>query len=285
VIVRAAVVQATPAAFDVHACLDLVEHWCAKAAPAQLVVFPEVFVSGYPRGVDFGVSIGNRTSAGRDQYLRYWNGAIDVPGPAVTRLAKIAQTHACNLVIGVTERDGGTLYCTVLFFSAAGQFLGKHRKLVPTALERVIWGCGDGSTMEVFPTSIGRIGAAICWENYMPLYRTALYRQGVEFYCAPTADGRESWIATVRHIAMEGRCFVLSANQIGGEPVASTGGSCIVNPLGRIVAGPNYDTECVLSADLDTEDLIRAKFDFDAVGHYARNDVFRLIVNKSETKP
>ncbi len=283
-IIRAAVVQATPVAFDVDASLDRVAHWMSKAAPAQLVVFPEVFLSGYPRGVDFGVSIGNRTDAGREQYLRYWNGAIDVPGPATARLGELAREHAAHLVIGISEREGGTIYCTVLFFGPDGSLLGKHRKLVPTAQERVIWACGDGSTMQVYDTAIGKIGAAICWENYMPLYRTALYQQGIEFYCAPTADGRESWIATVRHIAMEGRCFVLSANQFGGSPVASTGGSCIVDPLGRLIAGLNYDGECVIAADLDRDDIVRGKFDFDVIGHYARNDVFRLIVRKSDDK-
>ena len=283
-IIRAAVVQATPVAFDVDACLEQVARWTRKAAPAQLVVFPEVFVSGYPRGVDFGVSIGNRTDAGREKYLEYWNGAIEVPGPATARLGGIAREYSTHLVIGVTERDGGTLYCSALFFSPDGALLGKHRKLMPTALERVIWGCGDGSTMPVYDTAIGKLGAAICWENYMPLYRTALYQQGIQLYCAPTADGRESWIATVRHIAMEGRCFVLSANQIGGQPVASTGGSCIVNPLGKIVAGPDYESECVIAVDLDTDDIIRGKFDFDVVGHYARNDVFKLVVNKLDGK-
>ena len=283
-IIRAAVVQATPVAFQVDACLEQVAHWTAKAAPSQLVVFPEVFLSGYPRGVDFGVSIGNRTAAGRDKYVTYWNGAIDVPGPATNRLGEIARQHATHLVIGVTERDGGTLYCTALFFDADGRMLGKHRKLMPTALERAIWGCGDGSTMPVFDTAIGKLGAAICWENYMPLYRTALYQQGIQLYCAPTADGRESWIATMRHIAMEGRCFVLSSNQIGGDPVPSAGGSCIVNPLGQILAGPNYESECVLAVDLDTDDIIRGKFDFDVVGHYARNDVFKLIVNTADGK-
>ena len=283
-IIRAVVVQATPVAFDVDASLDRVAHWMSKSAPAQLVVFPEVFLSGYPRGVDFGVTIGNRTDAGREQYLQYWNGAIDVPGPATARLGELAREHATHLIIGVSEREGGTIYCTVLFFGPDGSLLGKHRKLMPTAQERVIWGCGDGSTMQVHDTAIGKIGAAICWENYMPLYRTALYQQGIEFYCAPTADGRESWISTVRHIAMEGRCFVLSANQIGGEPVASKGGSCIVDPLGRVIAGPNYDDECLIAADLDRDDIIRGKFDFDVTGHYARNDVFRLVVNKSDGK-
>ncbi len=280
--ITASVVQATPVAFDANACVELVDHWTRKARGSQLVVFPEVFVSGYPRGLQFGATIGNRTPEGRDEYLRYWNGAIEVPGPQTERLGEVAKEHGVYLVVGVTERGGATLYCTVLFFAPDGTLLGKHRKLMPTALERVIWGCGDGSTMEVFDTPIGKLGAAICWENYMPLFRTALYQQGVQLYCAPTADGRESWIATVRHIAMEGRCFVLSCNQFGGSPVASAGGSCIIDPLGRLLAGPDYEGECVLTAELDLDDIVRGKFDFDVVGHYARNDVFRLIVNKGD---
>jgi len=283
--VTASVVQATPVAFDAHACIDLVAHWTSESASkdgSQLVVFPEVFVSGYPRGLNFGVTIGNRTPEGREEFLRYWNGAIDVPGPATVRLGEIARENNVHLVIGVTERGAtGTLYCTVLFFSPDGSLLGKHRKLMPTALERVIWGCGDGSTMPVFDTPFGKLGAAICWENYMPLYRTSLYQQGIELYCAPTADGRESWISTVRHVAMEGRCFVLSCNQIGGSPVPAAGGSCIIGPLGQILAGPDYERECILTTRLDLDDIVRAKFDFDAAGHYARNDVFRLIVNTS----
>jgi nitrilase len=284
-IVKASVVQATPVAFDSNACVDQVAHWTREAAQngSQLVVFPEVFISGYPRGFTFGVTIGNRTSEGREEYLRYWNGAIEVPGPASTRLSAIARENGVHLVVGVTERAGGTLYCTVVFFGPDGTFMGKHRKLMPTALERVIWGCGDGSTMPVFDTPIGKLGAAICWENYMPLYRTSLYEQGIQLYCAPTADGRESWIATVRHIAMEGRCFILSCNQFGGTPVPSTGGSCIVGPLGQLLAGPNYEGECLINADLDLDDIVRAKFDFDVAGHYARNDIFRLIVNRGDT--
>jgi nitrilase len=282
-LVTTSVVQATPVAFDSAACIELVARWTSEAAGkegSQLIVFPEVFVSGYPRGFDFGVTIGNRTPEGREEFLRYWNGAIEVPGPATVRLGEIARENSVHLVIGVNERGAtGTLYCTVLFFAPDGTLLGKHRKLMPTALERVIWGCGDGSTMQVFDTPIGKLGAAICWENYMPLYRTSLYQQGIELYCAPTADGRESWISTVRHVAMEGRCFVLSCNQIGGSPVASAGGSCIVGPLGQILAGPDYERECILTARLDLDDIVRAKFDFDAAGHYARNDVFQLVVN------
>lgn len=201
-----------------------------------------------------------------------------------------------HLVIGVVERDGGTLYCTVLFFSPDGAFLGKHRKVMPTAVERIIWGCGDGSTLPVFDSPLGGLGAVICWENYMPLPRTAMYAKGVEIYCAPTADGRKTWIPTVQHLALEGRCFVLSCNQFarrsdfppehrtvqGDEPhtILSEGGSCIVNPLGEILAGPYYDGETVLTAEIDRREITRAKFDLDVVGHYARPDIFRLHVNE-----
>ncbi len=206
-----------------------------------------------------------------------------------------------HLVIGVMERSGGTLYCTVLFFAPDGRCLGKHRKLMPTAAERLIWGSGDGSTLPVLETPVGRVGAVICWENYMPLLRTAMYAKGIEIYCAPTADGRDTWLPTVRHIAQEGRCFVLSCNQFarrrdypvdyptafGDDPetVLSRGGSCIIGPLGQILAGPDYDGEAILTADLDLAEIARARLDFDAVGHYARPDVFQLTVDETSRIP
>jgi nitrilase len=205
------------------------------------------------------------------------------------------------VVAGVIEREGGTLYCTVLFFAADGSYLGKHRKLMPTASERLVWGYGDGSTLPVFETDLGRIGAVICWENYMPLLRMTMYSKGVQLYCAPTADGRDSWLSTVRHIATEGRCFVLSSNQFcrrsdypidydtsfGNDPetVLSRGGSCIVNPLGEIIAGPDYEGECVLVADLDLDQITEGKFDLDVVGHYSRPDVFQMTVNERPNQP
>ena len=219
-----------------------------------------------------------------------------MPGEACDEIAAIAREAEVYLVIGVIERDGGTLYCSVLFFAPDGQYLGKHRKLVPTASERLIWGQGDGSTMPVFDTAIGKLGAAICWENYMPLYRTSLYAKGVQLYLAPTADSRDGWLASMRHVALEGRCFVLSCNQFarrsdyppdypadfagGPEAIVTRGGSCIVNPFGELIAGPVYDEETILSAELDVADTIRGKFDLDVVGHYGRPDVFRLIVNQ-----
>jgi len=238
-----AVVQAAPVAFDTGATLAKVDARTREAAArgAKLVLFPEAFIGGYPRGMDFGATVGNRSAQGRDQYREYWENAIDVPGSAVTRLGEIAAAHAVYLVIGVIEREGGTLYCTVLFFDPQGGFLGKHRKLMPTGSERLIWGFGDGSTMPVFDTPIGKMGAVVCWENYMPLMRAAHYAKGVQLYLAPTADGRDTWLATVRHIAVEGRCFVLSSNQfmrrgdypdgyesdLGNDPakVVSRGGS------------------------------------------------------------
>ena len=213
--VRAAVVQAAPVAFDRERTLEKVRALAAEAAGsgARLIVFPEAFVSGYPRGLDFGARVGSRTPEGREMFRRYWDSAVDVPGPATEEIGAAARDAGAYLVIGVIERDGGTLYCTVLFFDPGGALLGKHRKLMPTAAERLVWGQGDGSTMPVFDTPIGRLGAVICWENYMPMLRMHMYARGVQIYCAPTADDRETWLATMRHIALEGRCFVLGCNQ------------------------------------------------------------------------
>ena len=296
--VRVAVVQSAPVSFDRDCTLAKVRTLTAQAAErgARLVVFPEAFVSAYPRGMTFGAVVGERSAEGREWYRRYWESSVDVPGPAPDTLGEIAREADAHIVIGVIERDGGTLYCTALFFAPTGALLGKHRKLVPTASERLVWGQGDGSTMPVFDTPIGKIGAAICWENYMPLYRTALYAKGVQLYVAPTADSRDGWVASMRHIALEGRCFVLSCNQFArrgdyprdypgdlpadSDAVVTRGGSCIVDPLGQVVAGPVYDAEAILTADIDLADTVRGKFDLDVVGHYARPDVFQLLVNE-----
>ncbi len=213
--VRAAVVQAAPVVFDLSGTLEKVRALTADAAlkGAQLVAFPEAFVSGYPKGLDFGARVGSRTVEGRRMFRRYFESAVEIPSAAATELGAIARDHSVHLVIGVIEREGGTLYCTVLFFNPAGDLLGKHRKLMPTAMERLIWGMGDGSTMPVFDTPVGRLGAVICWENYMPLLRMAMYSKGIELYCAPTVDDRDTWARSMQHIAFEGRCFVLSAVQ------------------------------------------------------------------------
>src|SRR3954447_6743364 len=296
--VRAAVVQSAPVLFDTPRALDKLADLTADAARrrAELVVFPEAFVGGYPKGHEFGVSLGVRTPDGRDEFRRYFESAVEIPGPATDVIGSVARDHGLHLVVGVIERAGGTLYCSSLTFGPDGRLLGKHRKLMPTAMERVVWGTGDGSTLPVVDTPLGRIGSVICWENYMPLLRTAMYARGVELYCAVTVDDRETWVPTVRHIALEGRCFVLSACQVlrradlpPGYPTGRfpadqdwliRGGSCVVGPLGELLAGPVYGEECVLAATLDRADLARAKFDFDVVGHYSRPDVFRLEVNE-----
>lgn len=299
----AAVVQAAPVAFDRDRTLEKLRDLAADAARrgARLAVFPEAFVSAYPKGLDFGARVGMRTREGREDFRRYFDSAVDVPGPAVDFLAQVAAESRLHLVVGVIEREIGTLYCTVLFFAPDGRYLGKHRKLMPTAMERLVWGFGDGSTLPVFDTPLGRLGAVICWENYMPLLRTAMYAKNIQLWCAPTADGRKTWIPTMQHVALEGRCFVFSCNQFtrrrdfpadyravqGDEPdtVISEGGSCIVSPLGEILAGPNYDGECILSAEIDLAEIARGKYDFDVVGHYARPDVFRLVVNERPQPP
>lgn len=296
------VVQAAPVVFDRERTLKKVDALAAEAAHrgARLVLFPEAFVSAYPRGLDFGAVFGSRTDEGREQFRRYWESSVDVPGPAVEALGCTAKRTKTYLVIGVIERDRGTLYCTILFFSPDGAYLGKHRKVMPTASERLVWGFGDGSTMPVFNTPLGKLGAVICWENYMPLMRTAMYGKGIELYCAPTADARDSWVSSMRHIAVEGRCFVLSCNQfnrrsdypadypaLGSDPraIVARGGSCIVDPFGNFLAGPSTDGEVILTAEIDRGQIVRGKFDLDVVGHYARPDIFQLQVDERPKKP
>jgi nitrilase len=301
--VTVAVVQAGAIPFDTQACVDKAARLVADAARqgAEIVVFPEAFVPGYPKGLDFGLVVGARDAAGREEFRIFFDAAIEVPGPYTARLAEAAAAHGVYVVIGVVERAGGTLYCTALFFGPRGTLLGKHRKLMPTAMERTIWGFGDGSTLTVVESPWGRIGAVICWENYMPLLRMAMYAKNVVLYCAPTADDRDTWIASMRHIALEGRCFVLTACQyllrrdlpasvrvaLGEKPesVLMRGGSAIVGPLGQVLAGPCYEGETILAAELDLDEIVRARFDFDVAGHYARPDVFQLAVNEQELTP
>ncbi|TAT82281.1 nitrilase-related carbon-nitrogen hydrolase [Rhizobium ruizarguesonis] len=294
---RAAVVQAAPVSGDTSATVDKTIGLIREAAAlgANIVVFPEAFIGGYPKGANFNIYIGARTPEGRQEFADYHAGAIVVPGPETADLAEAVREAGLFLTIGVIERDGGTLYCTALYFTPEG-LAGKHRKLMPTGAERLCWGFGDGSTLDTVETPWGPMGAVICWENYMPLMRTAMYGKGITLYCAPTADDRDSWAATMRHVALEGRCFVLSAcqyltrrdfpqsmgNRITDEPeaVLMRGGAIIVDPLGRVLAGPDYSGETILTADLDTDDIVRAQFDFDVVGHYGRPDVFRLMVDE-----
>jgi nitrilase len=298
---RAAVVQTAPVARDTAATIAKTVALIADAGKlgANVAVFPEALIGGYPKGADFHIFIGARTPEGRQEYANYRSRAINVPGPETLAIGDAARESDLYVTVGVIEREGGTLYCTALYFGPDGSLRGKHRKLMPTAAERLCWGFGDGSTLDTITTPWGPMGAVICWENYMPLLRMSMYSKGIAIYCAPTADDRDSWTATMRHIALEGRCFVLSAcqyltragfpddmhNRLSDERTAvlMRGGSVIVDPLGHIVAGPDFSGETILSAELDTEDIARAQFDFDPVGHYARPDIFRLTVNEQPT--
>ena len=301
--VRAAVVQAGAIPLDAEAGIDKAIRLIGDAAGrgAKVIVFPEAFITGYPKGQSYGLVVGARDPAGREEFRLYLDAAIDVPGPGTRRLGEAAAAHAVFVVIGVIEREGGTCYCTVLFFGPDGTLLGKHRKLMPTALERMIWGFGDGSTLTAVDSPYGRIGSVICWENYMPMLRMAMYAKQVALYCAPTADDRDTWMPTMRHVALEGRCFVLTACQflrrrempasvrvaLGDSPdaILMRGGSAIISPLGKVLAGPHHDGEAILTADLDLGEIGRGKFDFDVVGHYARPDVFQLLVNERPMPP
>ena len=294
----AAVAQTATVMFDTAATVAKAETLMAEAAArgAQVLVFPEAFIGGYPKGADFHIFIGARTPEGRQDFLKYYEAAVALDGPEIAQLAQAAGAHKLYVCVGIIEREGGTLYCTAVYLGPEGTVLGHHRKLMPTALERLVWGYGDGSTLKAVDTPFGKLGAVICWENYMPALRMAMYQQRVALYCAPTADDRDSWISTMQHIAMEGRCFVLSScqhlrraqfpmeamhNRLPDAPetLLMRGGSCIISPAGKVLAGPVYGEDVLLTAEIDLDDIPRAQMDFDPVGHYARPDVFQLAVN------
>ena len=299
---KIAVIQEAPVLFDLEKTMEKTIQLSREAAAsgAKLIVFPESFIPCYPRGLTFGMVIGSRTSEAREDFQRYYENAVAVPGPDVDRLAELAKELQVYLSIGVTEKNGngldGTLHCSNLFFGPEG-YLGRHRKLKPTAGERVIWGEDDGSTMTVIDTPYGKMGSLICWENYMPLARMAMYLKGVNLYIVPTADQREVYQATLRHIAFEGRCFVIASNQyveksmyptdlkyykdLASQPeVMCRGGSCIINPYGEYVAGPLFDRAGILTAEIDLDQISQSKFDWDPTGHYNRPELFQFKVNE-----
>ena len=307
-VVRAAVVQAAPVLFELDATIDKLADLVAEANSqgARLVVLPEAFIPAYPRGLSFGAVVGSRSEEGRDLWARYWANSVDLDGPQGQRIADVAGSNGVYLAVGVIEKDseygGGTLYCTLAYFGPDGTLLAKHRKLKPTGSERLIWGEGDGSTLSTVRTEWATLGGLICWENYMPLARATMYAKGVEIYVAPTADCRDTWQATMRHVAVEGRCFVLGCNQfvtrsmypddlrdnpeVGVLPEeVCRGGSVVYSPHGELLAGPLYGAEGTLLVDLDMREISRAKYDFDPVGHYGRNDVFRLSVDERRRRP
>ncbi|MEU0791420.1 carbon-nitrogen hydrolase family protein [Amycolatopsis sp. NPDC005961] len=238
----------------------------AEIRGASLVVLPEAVLGGYP---------------GRVPFPEYFRAAVAVPGPETRALAGLAARTGASLVVGVIERDGSTLYSTAVFLDPSLGLVAKHRKLVPTERERLFWGRGDGSTLPAVPTAAGLAGAAICWENHMPLLRAAMYAKGVEIWCAPTADDRDVWQASMRHIADEGRCFVISAcpyESSGADPFR--GGSVIVGPLGDVLAGPLRDAEGLITASIGLGEIVTARKSLDVSGHYARPDVFALTVDE-----
>ncbi|WP_251570362.1 carbon-nitrogen hydrolase family protein [Parasutterella muris] len=263
---------------------------------AELVVMPEALLGGYPKGEIFGAYLGYRLPEGRADFAAYYENAIDVPGPECEELAALSARTGASLVVGCIEKTPHALYCSALFFDPESGLAAKHRKLLPTASERLVWGMGDGSTLPVVQTKAGKVGACIYWENHMPLLRSYMYAKGVEVYCAPTVDCRDQWQHSMKHIAHEGRCFVVTAVQYLPSPEAlgktvphwkddeelMRGGSVIVDPMGQVLAGPLYHKEGLVSAEIDLEDIVKAKYDMDVSGHYARPDVFSLHV---DTRP
>lgn len=263
------------------------------ASGARLVVMPEALLGGYPKGEDFGTRLGYRMPAGREAFARYYDNAIDIDGPELAELAALSARTGATLVLGVIERAGASLFCTAVFIDPERGLVARHRKLMPTGTERLIWSQGDGSTMPVVDSAAGRLGAAICWENHMPLFRTAMYAKGVEIWCAPTVDARDIWRSSMRHIAHEGRCFVISACQVQPSPAELglqvdgweadrpliAGGSMIVGPLGDVLAAPLERETGLVTAEVDRDDLVKARYDLDVVGHYARPDIFTLHID------
>jgi nitrilase len=297
--IKAAVVQASSIPFDPQKSAEKAAGLIREAAQegAALAVFPEAFLGGYPKGAAFGTVVGRRTDTGRAHFKRYMEGAVTLDGPELALLSDVSADTGVHVVIGVVERVGRTLYCTGVTLSPEKGVAGYHRKLMPTGQERVIWGFGDGSTIAPVDTPFGRVGTVICWENYMPAFRQAMYAQGTEIYCAPTADDRATWAPSMVHIALEGRVHVLSACQaikLGEYPPSyrddfgleasdddyiMRGGSMIVSPLGEVLAGPVFNTETILYADIDTGIGRASNLDFDVCGHYSRPEVFHLSVN------
>ncbi|WP_282050864.1 carbon-nitrogen hydrolase family protein [Maribacter aquivivus] len=296
--VKVCLIQDSPVFFDKEKTIQKIESLVKTHARqgCELIVFPESFIPGYPRGFSFGAVVGSRTEEGRKIYTEYHKNSLDIEGEELQRLVKLAKTEKVYLVIGITEKqsNNGILFCSMLYISPTDGFLGVHRKIKPTGSERIIWSEDDGKSLVSFDTKIGKLGGLICWENYMPLARMSMYQKGVEIYIAPTADSREEWTSTMKHIALEGRCFVLGCNQyytksmypekyqhlVENEPEnLCRGGSVIVSPLGKVIAGPLFDEAGALIAEIDLDEIVHAKLDFDVNGHYSRNDIFEFKAN------
>jgi nitrilase len=293
-VVKVACVQAEPVAFEREATIDKLEHLVAEVAgaDARLALFPETFIPVYPsnRWVRYlaGWS-GDDSGDARDIFARLAQQSVTIPGPDSDRLAEIARTHGVWLAVGANELERGTVYKSLLVYSPAGELALHHRKLMPTNHERLVWGLGDGKGLETVKTDLGKVGGLICWENLMPLARAALYQDGVEIYLAPTADDSEEWHDSMKHIARESRAFVLSSCVFqrassyphdvplaDGDELVGRGGSAILGPDGSYLAGPLWNEEGILYAELDPQQLYKARQRFDPAGHYSRPDLLRL---------
>lgn len=295
---RIAVVQAAPVLFDKEACLEktlaLMEE--AAANGAELIVFPELFIPGYPFGMTFGFTVGSRTAEGRADWKRYYDASILVPGPETARLAEAAKRLGVYVSLGISERDAvtATLYNSNLFIAPDGTVMN-HRKLKPTGSERVVWGDADRDFFPVMDTPWGPMGSMICWESYMPLARAALYQKGVALYISPNTNDNPEWQHTIRHIAIEGHCYFVNCDMIipkSSYPkdlsdaaeaeiarlpeTACRGGSCVIDPFGHAVTDTLWDEEGILYADLDMQQVPASRMEHDVCGHYARPDVTRL---------
>lgn len=259
----------------------------------KLVVLPEATIGGYPKGSQFGTYLGYRLPEGRKEFAEYFKQSVVIPGPEISQLEGFSKRTGAMVATGVIERGGSTMYCTIVYIDPVLGYIGKHRKLMPTATERLVWGQGDGSTLYVAESAeLGNIGGGICWENYMPLYRAAFYAKNLSIYIAPTVDDREIWASLIKTIAVEGRQFAISAvpflsweesaRELPGyareQPI--NGGSLIVDPYGEVLAGPFVGKEGLLTAEIDMDVIIEARYDLDPAGHYTRPDVFQLSVDE-----
>jgi nitrilase len=303
--IRIAAVQASSVFLDLEASIEKAVRLIREAAAegARLVVLPEAFLSGYPLWVWF--IPGAKTHPLRELYAELHANSVAIPGPVTQRLGEVALECTVTVAIGVNERNSeasnSTLFNTLLYIGPDGSVIGRHRKLVPTTAEKLVWGRGDGSDLEVYDLPFGRLGGLICWENYMPLARYALTAWGAQFHAAPTWDHGEPWLSTMRHVAKEGRVFVLGSCQafhvddipdrlafkreyLGArEGWLNPGGSVIVDPDGKIVAGPADEEETILYADVRPHELVGPRWQIDVAGNYARPDVFELRVHRRET--
>jgi nitrilase len=291
--VKVACAQVEPVLFDRNATIDRIAEVAAEVAGngAQLVLFPETFIPVYPsnRWVRF-LAGGQDTKAAFAKLARE---SLEVPSADSERIGEIALEHSLLLAVGANELDRGTIYNALLLYGPDGQLALHHRKLVPTNHERLVWGQGDGGGLEAVETGLGRVGGLICWENFMPLARFSLYESGVEIYLTPTAEDSEQWHDSMRHIARESRAFVLSCcvyqrassypgdvQLAEGDELVGRGGSAILGPDGAYLAGPLWDEEGILYAELDPQRLYEERQRFAPAGHYHRPDVFRLKVRR-----